>query len=349
MHTYTAFHRRHGPVKSISNAEGSGEVQVRRIPRGIAASIGLVMLGIAATPIRAAEPVTITFEDITNKPFGFDSLPPFFWRGVQFSGGGLHRSAPYGTYYEARNRNSMELRFPAGSTDITFDADGQGSTIYLPDEMPIQVWSGNIGSGTLVTTLPLPASLVDILPPKHKVTIPGPASLITLFSAPAPSGIREVYNIIDIDNIRYTPPDPDPSITFDTVLPAHAKVLTHNYGAYPYPSPLQTQDGEIRVQATVLLNNQPAAGKTIHFRLIDPPDTAPYVRQAGDDKIGDNFDGPGSLNTPGQTTATAVSDGAGRVAVTLHATSFASGDNYQIEASGNASFPCGLFCAKSAV
>lgn len=300
-------------------------------------------------PLRAAAPITIDFEDIHNKPFGHDFLPPFTWKGVLFSGGGLHRTDTLGTWYQAQNRSAIELKFPPGSTDISFDVDGLGRTIYSPDRMPVQIWNGALQLGTVIATLPLPESFGAIFPPKHKVEIPGPASLITIFSAPAPSGIREVYNTINLDNLRYTPPDPEPTINFDAVLPAHARVLTHNYGDYPYPSPQQTQDGAIRVQATVLVNNQPAPGKTIHFRLIDPPDTAPYVTQAGDDKFGDNFDGPGSLNEPGKTTATAVSDASGRISVTLYVSSFAAGDNYQIEASGSESFPCALTCPKSQV
>jgi hypothetical protein len=173
--------------------------------------------------------------------------------------------------------------------------------------------------------------------------------VVTIFTARPPSGISEYGNSVVLDNVRYTPPDPEPAITFDAVLPQHARVLAHNYGAYPYPSPLQSQDGAIRINASVRVNNQPAPGRTIHFRLIDPPDTAAYVKQAGDDHFDDNFDGPGALNGTTQTTATAVSDGAGRVSVMLNATSFAAGDNYQIEASSTPNFGCGLSCPKSAV
>jgi len=210
--------------------------------------------------------------------------------------------------------------------------------------MGIDVWKGGARSGELVATLPYQRD--DRVPPTNSVEIPGSASVITLFSAPAPSGIEEIINEIVIDDIRYTPPDPEPTITFDAVLPQHTRVLTHNYGAYPYPSPLQTLDGAIRVNAFVSLNGQPAPNKTIHFRLIDPPDAADYVAHAGDSTYGDNADGPGSLN--GQQVVTAVSDGAVRVSVTLNVSSFAAGDNYQIEASGTPNFSCGLACAKSA-
>lgn len=317
-----------------------------RTTRNCTRWIELILLCVTMNSTHAAQPITINFEDIFNKPFDQNVLPPFTWKGVRFEGGALRRTDAAGTYYTVRGRSAIQLTFPAGSTEISFKASGYGQTIFLPDKMPIDIWKGAARTGTLVTTLPYPGSTTGLAPPTNLVEIPGSGSVITLFSAPAPSGIEEVSNEITIDDIRYTPPDPEPTITFDAVLPQHTRVLTHNYGAYPYPSVLQTQDGSIRINATAYVNGQPAPSKTIYFRVIDPPDTADYVVHAGDASFGDNFDGPGKLN--GQTAASAVSDGAGRVSVTLNVTSFAAGDNYQIEASGNANFPCGLSCAKSA-
>ena len=325
---------------------------MRRNQRRMMFAICALLLCAFPASLHAAQPVTITFEDINNKPFGWDLLPAFSWRGVLFSGGGLHRSDTLGTWYMARAKNSIEMVFPSGSTDISFDVDGRGDAYFPqpPDQfLPIQVWNGQVGIGVLVQTLPIPSPFWAILPPKHKVTISGPLSKVSIFTTPKPPGAYDYTNLIAIDNVRYTPPDPEPTITFDAVLPAHARVLTHNYGDYPYPSALQTEDGAIRVNATVTLGGQPAAGKTIHFRIQDPADIAPYVIQAGDDELGDNFDGPGSLNGTGQPSATAVSDASGRVSITLRTTSFAAGDNYQIEASSKPDFPCALTCPKSAV
>jgi hypothetical protein len=305
----------------------------------------IAMICLAGTPVRAAQPITIDFEDIFNKPMGRDQLPPFTWKGVLFSGGGLHRGDAFGTVYWAVNKNQLQMKFPNGSTDISFDVDGLGTSLVLFEYMPLQVWQGEIGD-TLIATLPIPPDFV-VVPPKNKITIPGPASLVTIFTAWPPSGISEYGNSVVLDNVRYTPPDPEPAITFDAVLPQHARVLAQNHGNDPYPSPLQTKDREIRVEATVRLNGQPAAGRTIHFRVTDPPDPATYVVNAGTNTQNDNFDGPGSLNGGGPTT-TGVSDASGRVAVTLRVTSFAAGDNYEIEASPNASFTCGQSCARSA-
>lgn len=315
-------------------------------------SVYLALACVVATPICAATPVTITFEDIHNKPFGYDWLPPFLWRGVVFYGGGLHRRDDIGTYYFGRGRNVIQMVFPAGSTDVSFDVDGHGEAVYPQSQreyMPIEVWEGDRGNGVLRATLPIPQSLATIFPPSHRITIAGPLSSVAIFTAEPPPGESDYWSWATVDNIRYTPPDPEPSILFDALLPAHTRVLTHDYGEYGYPSPLQTEDGAIRVQASVRVNGQPAPGRTIHFRVVDPPDASPYVRNADDARYGDNFDGPGSIGAGGQTTATAVSDASGRVSVTLRITSFAAGDNYQIEASANESFPCGASCAKSAV
>lgn len=65
--------------------------------------------------------------------------------------------------------------------------------------------------------------------------------------------------------------------------------------------------------------------------------------------MNDNADGPGSLNGGG-TTATAVSNGGGRVSVTLRVTDHAAGDNYQIEATTDPAFDCSKTpCTKSDV
>ncbi len=55
---------------------------MRPASRGIVPGIYCLFLCLVVAPIRAATPITITFEDIFNKPFGFDSLPPFTWRPV---------------------------------------------------------------------------------------------------------------------------------------------------------------------------------------------------------------------------------------------------------------------------
>jgi len=129
------------------------------------------------------------------------------------------------------------------------------------------------------------------------------------------------------------------------------RVLTHKYGSDDtYPSAMQIEDSKIRVEGLIhdLSGTTGIAGRTVHFRLIDPPDTADYVIQANDAHTDDNVDGPGTLN--GSSTASAVSDSAGKVSVTLAITDHAAGDNYQIEASLDPEFKCSTSpCQKSIV
>src|SRR3954470_19720022 len=146
MHGYTPPPRRWVRRKLQQSAVWTGELRVRRISSGIVPGICFMFVCMAVAPIHAATPITITFEDIFNKPFGFDSLPPFTWRGVQFSGGGLWRSATLGTWYEARNLNDIEILFPPGSTDISSDVDGRGGSNILFELMPLQVWQGSVGT-----------------------------------------------------------------------------------------------------------------------------------------------------------------------------------------------------------
>jgi len=76
--------------------------------------------------------------------------------------------------------------------------------------------------------------------------------------------------------------------TFAFALPAaqNERVLIHKYGPDAYPSALQTSDGQIAVEGNVRDSaGNPVACKTVYFRLLDPPDTAPYVVHAGDSKV----------------------------------------------------------------
>ena len=150
----------------------------------------------------------------------------------------------------------------------------------------------------------------------------------------------------------------DPGVfTFDLPSTENVKVLTHRYGdhTYPaplhdtYPSPLQTEAHQIKVQGTLAdTSGRPLVGKTVYFRIIDPPDPSSYV-PASDRIVGDNADAAaGTLNSGGRTVST-VSGASGRIAIVLHTTDHVSGDNYKVEASATADFSCGRGgCPKSA-
>jgi hypothetical protein len=76
--------------------------------------------------------------------------------------------------------------------------------------------------------------------------------------SPPPSRVDYGSEVL-LDNVRYTPPDPEPSITFDSALPEHAKVLTHNYAML---LPLRGKPRTERfASGTVRLNGQLAPGK----------------------------------------------------------------------------------------
>jgi len=150
---------------------------------------------------------------------------------------------------------------------------------------------------------------------------------------------------LDDFEFKFQPPD---TSRFLFTLPAGnpQKVLIHKYRTDDgYPSPLQQHDRQITVEGFVTNSaNVPLAGRTVYFRMIDPPDPAPYVVTGGDSRAGDNVDGMGTLSA-----FTAVSAANGYVSVDLTVTDHVAGDNYQIEASLDPGFNCGAAgCPKSA-
>ena len=175
------------------------------------------------------------------------------------------------------------------------------------------------------------------------VTVPGPTTFVDV-SSTGGAGSR-----VTVGEITFELADPPALFSFGATTTG--RVLTHKYRSDDaYPSPLQTEDGKIRVEGLVhdVTGSTGIAGRKVYFRLIDPPDTAGYVVNAGDAKAGDNVDGPGKLN--GSSTATDTSDSTGKVSVTLEITDHAAGDNYQVEASLDKDFKCSPApCQKSIV
>lgn len=173
------------------------------------------------------------------------------------------------------------------------------------------------------------------------VTVPGPTTVVEIAST---GGGR-----VTVGEISFELADPPALFSFGPTNTG--RVLTHKYRSDDtYPSPLQTEDGRIRVEGRVhdLTGSTGIGGRRVYFRLIDPPDTANYAIKAGDAQPGDNADGLGSIN--GSSTATATSDGNGKIYVTLQVSDYAAGDNYQIEASLDKDFKCSPApCQKSIV
>lgn len=163
------------------------------------------------------------------------------------------------------------------------------------------------------------------------VTVPGPTTVVYISSSNGGS--------VTVSEITFELADPPALFFFGATTTG--RVLTHKYRSDDaYPSPLQTEDGKIRVEGLVtdVAGRFGIPGRKVYFRLIDPPDTADYVVKAGDARVGDNIDGPGKLN--GDATATDTSDANGKVSVTLEITDHAAGDNYQVEASFDPNFTC---------
>lgn len=265
--------------------------------------------------------------------FSFECLRPgdYTWRAQGFchnKQGREHEDEWFIDTFTVADRlrrfDVQVLNTAAGNVRIDYDIDPskRDAVIYIPGVAG--AFQFVEGSGTVIFSVP---------PGTYKVT-----------AAWCPGGPNEGLHVKPIEVKGNTPPD----VIFN-VAPTD-KVLIHKYrDDDQYPSPMQTADGQVRINAVVrTAAGTPVAGQTVQFRVIDPPDTAPYVVRAGDDRVDDNFDGPGRIN--GEPVATAVTNAAGAVSVTLAITSFAAGDNYQIEAIASPVFDCSLGrCTKSQV
>jgi hypothetical protein len=119
---------------------------------------------------------------------------------------------------------------------------------------------------------------------------------------------------------------------FDLVA-AGQRVITHQYSdafgvTVPYP-PGQTTDGQIKISLKPRLA---PAGTVIYLKVIDPPDDAAYgAPHQADDNLDTNA---GTLSGSSKTTSVTLPP-AGTADVTLTTTQYASGDNYQVEASAD--------------
>ena len=108
-----------------------------------------------------------------------------------------------------------------------------------------------------------------------------------------------------------------------------------------YPSPYQGADHQITITATI--TPTPTTQRTICFRVIDPPDTAPYSDGSTTGYWCDNKDpgttGAGTFAQSGTSVYCATTDEDGHVSATLNTTYRYSGDNYIVQASFDAWSP----------
>ncbi len=112
----------------------------------------------------------------------------------------------------------------------------------------------------------------------------------------------------------------------------------------PFPSNFQDRDGRIKIR---IRSSIAQAGISIYLRVVDPPDSSPYIPQASQ-VTNDNRGAAGQLSS-----TLAVTDSGGIAEAELTVSAVA-GDNYQIEASidpaiRNPATPCGTGCEKSGI
>jgi hypothetical protein len=183
---------------------------------------------------------------------------------------------------------------------------------------------------------------------------PGIKTINVSFVPPLPTEDPS-YRLL-IDNVSFY----EHTIVLDPPSTEDNHVLIHKSRVDDaYPSARQTADGEIKITATVKAGPQSSAGLMAYFKVLDPPDSAPYVPSASR-VAGDNLDPDHS--TAGQLTGSGVSpvsgspgvfsataDSSGIIHLTLKTTAQYAGDNYQIEASLDPDFTCAADCKKTGV
>jgi hypothetical protein len=124
---------------------------------------------------------------------------------------------------------------------------------------------------------------------------------------------------------------PSPSCPQFDVIVRGGKALTHKYGdsfSSVYPNG-QTTDGEMPV---VLRTIAAPAGTAVYLKIIDPPDASLY---GAPHNAPDNIDTSAGTFSGGGNTTTMSLPATGTVSTVLRTTSFAAGDNYQIQASAD--------------
>ena len=151
-----------------------------------------------------------------------------------------------------------------------------------------------------------------------------------------------------IDSMTFEKADTNDQVKFDVLANSTEEILIHKYRQDDaYLSAFQNPvDGTITIAGSVRdqLGN-PVPNRPVSLRVIDPPDRASYV-PAAERHADDNLDpqdhpsgGGSNLNIRLNSTSVA-SDANGRFSVSLTPTTQYGGDNYIVEGSIDAAFPC---------
>ena len=157
---------------------------------------------------------------------------------------------------------------------------------------------------------------------------------------------------VDLE-IKYAlPPPAEFAITSAAPEEARRVLISNVRTSYPYPhfQSIGSRDAEVTTHLRVRdANGNFESGVTVYLRIVDPPDSAPYMNLSGnviahdDDNEGADaiLDGPGvALHSPGVYQATSGANGLVDFTLRLQPP-YVAGDNYQIEASRDALFPSG--------
>jgi pimeloyl-ACP methyl ester carboxylesterase len=163
-------------------------------------------IAIPAAGVAQTQPVIITFDDINNVPLNLEKVQMFTSKNVEFRGGALWRNSNGESWYRGFGRNAIDMTFPAGATDISFQVSGYGRSIRA-ETLPLEVRDGNVGTGKLIAVVPIHPLDTPLYPPNHTIEVAEAGTgRITIFTAKGSAGFPPSdTNQIVIDNVRYTP------------------------------------------------------------------------------------------------------------------------------------------------
>jgi len=337
----------------------------------------LLLLTGGAFCVTAQDFITVDFEnsrDISGRIVARDDNgthgqgfinQPVDSKGVTITGGYViwdFRSSPKLGYFESSSsycicNHAVQFTFPPNATDISMDIDGAAQVQPDPRVPPAWVPLRVDNNGTVVASIGGTPRIGQ--PIFQNVYIGESAGQITVLAPVTGNGSYQIR----IDNIRFRIRPLTPPLfqfEYDSNHPDE-RLLLHKYLASDhsgpvgngYFSPYQVenvpidQPPQFRIPGVVTLDGAPAV-KTVYYRVLDPPDTAPYVPNPTVDDNRDPVRPKGTLfyiDGNGQrVNASSVQsnmDGVpGRAVIYLEASNHVAGENYQVEASFDSGFAC---------
>lgn len=328
------------------------------VAKTVRLSIVVSLVAAISTVGARAQEFTVDFNDQNATQVGSiqDIEPPLTIGHATFSGGGLVREAngcpenPTPMYSITNPDTACQL--PDGTPCQTQGCNTCLDTILVQFDVAVEFVTFEIHGG-----LKVDSSYRVTDDAGHEETVFVAAGSVTTVELPF-DGLREIrvtyasttasggWKVL-VDNFRYY----QTAVVLDIAEADHVKVLTlRSIGTDGgYPSPHQTSDGAIEIKGTVMGAPQSVAARTVYLRVIDPPDTAPYV-PAADRRANDNRE---PLERFERLPSQVTTDADGKFTATLRTTMQHAGDNYRVEASvdpelvSNADYSCDSRCARS--